>query len=332
MRIDMHAHYVPPKALEQLKGSSPFGAHLEEAAAGGPSGQCLCFDYGLRIRPFFPRLLDLDDRWVQMESQGVDHQILTVWADTFGYGVPAAESSRWHRLLNEHLSETARAHPDKLSMMASVPLQDADRAATELEYGIKQCGAVGGVIGASVDGVNLGDADLDNFWAAACELNVPLFIHPTAPTPSPRTTKYDLNVSVQYTYDTTVSVGSLVLSGVMDRFPNLRLLLSHGGGYFPYQISRFDRLYRNHLDEVPLIPAQTPSAYLRRFWYDTILHGGPALRYLCDLVGTDRVLLGTDYPFTVYDPIPLEIIEAAGCSGDDFARITEGNSKELFGL
>ena len=330
MRIDMHAHHVPPKALEQLnKDSSPFGAHLEAAANGN---SCLCFDYGLRIRPFFHRLLDLDDRWAEMERQGVDHQILTVWADIFGYGVPAAESSRWHRMLNDRLSETVQAHPEQLSMMASLPLQDADLAAAELEYGVKQCGAVGGVIGASVDGVNLGDAPLDSFWAAASELNVPLFIHPTAPTPSARTMKYDLNVSVQYTYDTTVSVGSLVLSGVMDRHPNLRLLLSHGGGYFPYQIARFDRLYRNHLDEVPLVPSAPPSAYLRRFWYDSILHGGPALRFLSDLVGSDRVLLGTDYPFPVYDAVPLENIGAAGLSQDDVMKITQSNAKELFGL
>ena len=109
-------------------------------------------------------------------------------------------------------------------MMASVPLQDARLAATELEYGVKQCGAVAGVVAASVDNTNLGEADLDEFWAAALELDVPLFIHPTQPTPAPRTGKYGLNVTVQYIYDSTVTVGSLILSGVLDRFPGLRPL------------------------------------------------------------------------------------------------------------
>ena len=329
MPIDMHAHYVPPKALDRLgNGPSPYGAHLEEAA----NGTCLCFDYGLRLRPFFHRLLDLDDRWTEMETQGVDRQILTVWADVFGYGVSGVDSARWHRLLNECLSETAQAHPDRLSMMASLPLQDEDLAAAELEYGVKQLGALGGVIGANVDGVNLGEASLDRFWATACDLDVPLFIHPTAPSPPTRTRRYDLNVSVEYTYDTTASVGSLVLSGTMDRFPNLKLILSHGGGYFPYQAYRFDRLYRNHLDEVPLVPVNLPSTYLKRFWYDSIMHGGPPLRYLCDQVGADRVLLGSDYPFPVYDKVPLDNIADTNLSKEDVAMITDGNARQLFKL
>ena len=329
MPIDMHAHYVPPKALDRLgNGPSPYGAHLEEAA----NGTCLCFDYGLRLRPFFHRLLDLDDRWAEMETQGVDRQILTVWADVFGYGVTGPESARWHRLLNDHLSETAQAHPDRLSMMVSVPLQDADMAAAELEHGVKQLGALGAVIGANVDGVNLGDVPLDSFWATACALDVPLFIHPTAPNPPARTRKYDLNVSVEYTYDTTVTIGSLILSGTLDRHPNLKLIVSHGGGYYPYQAYRLDRLYRNHLDEVPLVPSAPPSAYLRRFWYDSILHGGPSLRFLCDQVGVDRVLLGSDYPFPVYDKVPLDNIADTNLSNEDVAKITDYNARQLFKL
>ncbi len=326
MRVDMHAHYVPPKVLERLEQDpAGFGVHLEEAAAGG---RCAHFNYGLTIRPFFPRLLDLEERWAEMERQGVDRQILSVWADLFGYGMPAAEGARWHRLLNEHLCEVAQQHPQRLSMLASVPLQDAERAARELEYGVRQCGAVGGVIAASLDGTNLGEAPLDPFWAAAVELDVPLFIHPTQPTPAPRTGRFDLNVSVQYIYDSTVTVGSLVLSGVLDRFPTLVVILAHGGGFFPYQIGRFDRLYRNL--KPPIVPANLPSAYLRRFFYDTILHHPAALRYLCDLVGSDRLLLGTDYPFPVDDRAPLQLLEATGWSDEQIARITGDNARQLF--
>ena len=144
-------------------------------------------------------------------------------------------------------------------------------------------GAVG-VIAANVDGSNLGEAPLDEFWAAAVDLAVPIFIHPTQPTPLLRTRNYGLNQIVQYTYDTTASVGSLIFSGVLDRFPALTLI-SHGGGYFPYQAGRFDRVYRDL--KAPTAPSQPPSAYLRRFFYDT-LHHPAALRYLLDLVGSDR--------------------------------------------
>ena len=182
---------------------------------------------------------------------------------------------------------------------------------------------------ASVDGTNLGDADLDNFWAAAVDLDVPVFIHPTHPI-TERTNKYDLNVIVQYIYDSTVTVGSLVSSGVLDRFPALKLILPHGGGFFPYQIGRFDRMYRNH--KAPAAPSQPPSAYLGRFWYDTILHSPAALVYLRDLVGSDRLLLGTDYPFPVDDQAPLQLLEDAGCSPDQIAQISGGNASALFKL
>ena len=326
MRIDMHAHYVPPRVLEVLEQNpTAYGVRLQEAALGG---RCAHFDYGLTIRPFFPRLLDLGERWDAMDRQGVDRQILSVWADLFGYGMQPEDGARWHRLLNESLCEAAQKHSRRVSALASVPLQDAERAARELEYGVRQCGALGGVIAASVDGMNLGEAPLDPFWAAAVELDVPLFIHPTQPTPTPRTRLYDLNVTVQYIYDSTVTVGSIVLSGVLDRFPTLTLILAHGGGFFPYQIGRFDRMYRNL--KAPVVPVQPPSAYLRRFFYDTILHHPAAFRYLRDLVGNDRLLLGTDYPFPVDDPAPLQLLEAAGCSAGDIAQIAGDNTRRLF--
>ena len=328
MTIDMHAHLVPPSVLDDLdKEPSRYGVHLEEAAAGG---RCVCYDHGLKIRPFFSRLLDLEQRWEEMGKQGIDRQILSVWADLFGYSMPADKGAGWNRLLNERLSQVALKYSDRLSMLACVPLQDAGLAAKELEYGIMQCGAVGGVIAASVDGVNLGDSDLDEFWAAAIDLEVPLFIHPTQPTPAARTTKYGLNVIVQYIYDSTVTVGSLVMSGVLDRFPGLRLILPHGGGYFPYPIGRFDRIYRNQ--ETGETPSQPPSAYLGRFWYDTILHSPEALAFLRDLVGSEKLLLGTDYPFPVDDPSPMQSLADAGCSQEQIDRIAGGNASALFKL
>lgn len=328
MRIDMHAHYVPPRALQTIeRDASSYGVHLEEAVAGGT---CACFNYGLIIRPFFPRLLDLDERWEIMAQQGIDRQILSVWADLFGYGMPAAEGARWHRLLNETLGETVRQHPQRLSMLASMPLQDAQRAARELEYGVKQCGAVGGVIAANVNDISLGETPLDDFWAAAVELDVPVFMHPTQPSQPPRTRKYGMLQVVQYTYDTTASVGSLIFGGVLDRFPSLRLILSHGGGYFPYQVGRFDRVYRNL--EAPATPSQPPSAYMRRFYYDTILYQPAPLSYLRDLAGLDRLLLGTDYPFPVFEPAPLQLLEATGWSPNDLAQIGGETARQLFKL
>src|SRR5262245_60425185 len=170
----------------------------------------------------------------------------------------------------------------------------------------------------------------EEFWAAVVELNVPVFVHPTQPGQPARTRQHGMLQVVQYTYDTTVSVGSLIFSGVLDRFPDLTLILSHGGGYFPYQAGRFDRVY--HDLKAPTAPSQPPSAYLRRFFYDTILHHPAALRYLRDLVGSDRLLLGTDYPFPMDDRTALKLLKQSGCTADEIAQIGSGTAQQLFNL
>jgi|TARA_B100001971_G_C18189794_1_gene537915 aminocarboxymuconate-semialdehyde decarboxylase len=322
----MHAHHVPPATLKAVEdGPSRYGVHLEATEAGR---QCLCFDYGLKLRPFFDTLLDLEKRWETMDRQGVDRQVLSGWTDLFGYEMPPEEGALWHRLMNERLGEVAQKHSGRVSMLASVPLQDADLAAAELEHGIKQCGAVGGVIAASVKGANLGEADLDRFWAAAVELDVPLFIHPTQPIPDPRAIKHGMVIIAQFLYDSTLTAGSLVFSGALDRFPKLNLILPHGGGFFPYQAGRFDRIYRNLGPQAA--PAQPPSAYLSRFYYDTILHHPAALGYLRDMVGSQQLLMGTDYPFPVDDQAPLQMLEETGFPAGEIAQISGDNARRLF--
>ncbi len=244
--------------------------------------------------------------------------------------MPAAEGARWCRLFNETLGEVAQQHDERLSALATAPLQAAQLAAQELEYGVKQCGVVGGVIAANVDEISLGETDLDPFWATAVDLNVPIFIHPAQPQMPPRTGKFGMLQVVQFTYDTTASVGSLIFSGVLDRFPALNLILSHGGGYYPYQAFRFDRVYRNMAASEA--PTQAPSAYLRRFYYDTVIYDAQPLTYLKSLVGSDRMLLGTDYPFPVVENDPVGLLERSGLTTEELALMSGGQAKKLFKL
>ncbi len=122
----------------------------------------------------------------------------------------------------------------------------------------------------------------------------------------------------------------MIFGGVLDRFPDLKLILSHGGGFFSYQIGRFDRIYRNMgPDEAS---AQPPSAYLGRFWYDTIVHNAAALSFLRNLVGSEKILLGTDYPFPVDDPDPIGSVGQVGFSAQEITQVTSGNAQQLFKL
>lgn len=331
MPIDVHAHYVPPRLLDILERE---GARCGVSVAQHPPTcqKCLRFEYGLQVRPFFPKLVEpLEKRLESMDRTGIDRQILSVWTDIFGYGLAPEKGEAWHRVLNDVLAEFATNRANRFSWLASGPLQDAPRAARELERGVK-AGAVGGVVATNVEGTNLGERPLDDYWAAAVALDVPVFLHPAQPAPAPRTGKFALNQIAQYTFDTTLCLGSLISSGVLDRFPKLRLIVSHGGGALPYLVGRFDVMHARADKAQGIVAAQKPSSYLRRFWYDTILHDAEALKYLASRVRTDRIVLGSDDSFPPADLDPLASVRAAGFSEPDFRRITEDNPRELFRL
>jgi len=248
MVIDAHAHYVPPKIVERLRED---GARYGISVVDQPPPACAClhFHYGLKCRPFFSRLLESsEERLASMHKQGVDRQVIAGWVDVFGHGLDLEQGTAWHRLMNEQLASFCQQQPGHFSFLASGHMPDAASAARELEHALRQQGAVGGIVACNIEGVNPGELPLDEYWAAACELDVPVFLHPTQPVPTPRTRKYALNQVVQYTFDTTLAVGSLIWSGVLDRFPKLQLMLSHGGGALPYLIGRFDVMHeRSHV-------------------------------------------------------------------------------------
>jgi aminocarboxymuconate-semialdehyde decarboxylase len=331
MPIDAHAHYVPPSILETVEARArEFGLSVIQHP---PSCSCAFhFEYGLKVRPFFPKLIEAVDRRIEaMELQGVDRQVLSMWADIFAYGLPRAQSRGWHRFLNEHLSRLCAANDRKFSFLASVPLPHAGDSAAELEYAVKELGAVGAVVAANVEGTNLGEVELDSFWLAATSLDVGVFIHPVQAQAGGRIAKFALAQIAQYTVDTTLCVGSLIFSGVLDRFPALRLLLSHGGGSFPYLTGRFDcmheRMDRAAQGDVALQP---PSAYLGRFFYDTILHDPVILRWLADRVSMGRLVLGTDYSFPPAELDPLGNVRRAGFSAAEIDAVAEQNPRILF--
>jgi aminocarboxymuconate-semialdehyde decarboxylase len=333
MPIDVHAHYVPPSVLDGLASrASDFGISVIDHP---PTCSCaLHFDYGPRLRPFFPKLIEpLDKRLAAMAQQGVDRQVLSTWTDISAYGMPKQRAIAWHAYLNDHLARVCELQPERFSMLASVPLPYPEEAAAELERAVTKRGAVGAVIAANIEGTNLGEVDLDAFWSKAVELDVGVFIHPVQPQPQPRSAKFALTPIVQYTVDTTFTVGSLIFSGVLDRFPRLRLLLSHGGGTLPYLAGRFDlmheRMDRQHQGDVA---KEAPSSYLKRFYYDTILHDPAILKWLAERISSRQIVLGSDYSFPPADHDPVGTVRRAGFSEEEMAGILEDNPRGLFPL
>jgi aminocarboxymuconate-semialdehyde decarboxylase len=330
MPIDVHAHYVTPHLIDALEGrAKDFGLSLQH----GPNCQCaIHFNNGPKIRPFFTELVEpIEKRLATMDATGIDRQVLSSWCDIFGPHLDRAAAARWHRFLNEQLARLCELHPDRFSMLASVPLPDAEESAAELEYAVRSLGAVGAVIPANVADVNLGDLELDPFWQKAVELDAGVFIHPVQAVPLKRSAKYGLTQIAQYTSDTTMTVGSIIMSGVLDRFPTLRLLLSHGGGGVPYLIGRFDCMHER-MDKAGQgdVAKAAPSAYLKRFFYDTILHDPEIVHWLASRVSVGRLVLGSDYSFPPADRDPIATVRRAGFTPAEERAILDDNAFSLF--
>ncbi len=331
MNIDCHAHYVPPAALERLrKDGSSFGVEVGEETPQGPR---LRLGEGRPLaRPILAPATDLPRRIDTVRETRLDRQILSAWMDIVGYMLPVDKAVQWSRMLNESMREAlADGDPDGLFRgTATVPLQDGARAAEELEFAVTECGLTGAMIGSNIDGANLDDPGLDPFWKTAERLRVPLIIHPLNPLGIERLGKYFLTHVVGLLADTTVSVACLYFSGVLDRFPDLKIILCHGGGFLPYQFGRMTR-GREIQPEIQKATALMGRDVLRWFYYDTIVFEPDVLAFLIAEAGADHVLLGSDCPFGIGDPRPLEIIDKIRLEPADKEKILGGNAERLFG-
>jgi aminocarboxymuconate-semialdehyde decarboxylase len=327
MTIDIHAHYIPAELVARVRESK--GA-LGVTVVDGAATPALAFDYGFKVRPFFPKLIETAaERMAWLDSERIDRQFVATWPDIYGYGLAREKCAAWHRVLNDTLAAWCADHP-RFGFVGSVPLPDAGDAVIELTR-ICDLGAIGVMLPSNVENTNIGELMLDEFWVKAEALNCPIIIHPVLVGPAPRAAKFGLTQSTQYIFDTTLGVGSLLFSGVLDRFPKLTFVLSHGGGAFPYLAGRFDIMHRR-MDRTTQgdVAQHPPTAYVSRFAYDSILHHAAPLRYLAEFAGIDRIVLGTNYSFPPADMTPLATLKAAGFTKAQIESITVDNVRRLF--
>ncbi|HTE86292.1 MAG TPA: amidohydrolase family protein [Dehalococcoidia bacterium] len=224
-------------------------------------------------------------------------------------------------MLNDSFAEDLNnwSGPMRFSALANVPMQDATAAARELERAVSRHGFRGAMIATNIAGANLDEPRFDQFWQQAQELNVPVVLHPFAVIGPDRLERFYLNNAIGNPTDTTIAAGSLIFGGVLDRFPDLQIILMHGGGFLPYQYGRFDAAHEVR-PEPKSNGAGMPRDYLRRFLFDSIVFSPQVLRYLIETVGADRVVLGTDYPFDMGDYRALQRLAESGI--DDAAQKT----------
>ncbi len=324
MIIDIHSHYIPQELISDAREGKAFDG-LSIILSGGK--EHVCHRQGAKYalaREFY----DLEAKLAKMDELGIDISILSLAPTLFMYWTGSPEASRFCQRVNDCLAEFASASHGRIIGLAAVPLQEPEMAVAELRRAVKELGLRGAQIGTTVEGVPLDDARFKPFFAEASALGTPLLLHPYAVSKRLGLEDFQLNNLVGNPYDTGLAAARLILSGFLDRFSDLKLILPHGGGYLPFQIGRLDRGYQARSGKK--YNSHTPSDYLERFFYDTILFDCKALDFLFDLVGAERLLAGTDVPFDVADVNFRQGIESLNISQHEKDLIFCRNAKALF--
>ena len=327
MIVDVHVHYVSPGAFDTVRRRPEvYGVQLLPG-----DGVRLQIGDEPPTRPLLPALYTLDLHAKFFAQAGIDTAVFGPLMDIAGYSLPIAQSAAWSRLQNEALAAALREAPGAHRGLATVPLQDPATAAAELTHAVRALGLRGAMVDPNALGRPLGDGAFDPFWRAAADLAAPVVLHPFLLEAVERFGRHYLHNLVGYPFETTLAAASLILGGTLDRFPGLSVVLVHGGGFLPYHIGRFDRAHETR-PEARVDDAGLPSRYLRRFLYDTLVQRSDALRYLVQLVGHDRVLLGSDHPFWMGDPDPLRVVREADLDPATRTAICGDNAARLFHL
>jgi predicted TIM-barrel fold metal-dependent hydrolase len=312
--IDVHSHCFFHEATSLLGADA--AARLMQPIRGAPEAY-----------------LDLGQRFAAMDAQGVDLEVLSI--NPFWYARDRDLAGEIVRVQNEKLAELCAAHPDRLAGFASLTLQAPDLAVAELETAVKKQGLRGAAIGDKVGGMELSDPKLDPVWAKAEELGAALFIHPS---PIPELGKRLagngwLSNAIGNPLGTTIALSHLIFEGTLDRFPGLKIIAAHGGGYLASYADRSD-------NSCTVAPAfcnpkielkKKPTEYLRQLYFDSIVFTPEAMRHLIAQVGVGQIVMGSDYPYR-WEGEPVNRLLACGLSDTDVARILGGTAAKLLGI
>jgi aminocarboxymuconate-semialdehyde decarboxylase len=321
--IDIHAHYYPQTYFDLFNSEGQrYNAEFRRTEQG------IFFKTPVESNgPLPAKFIDLKERLADMDAQGVSVQALSLT----GPMVYWADGEFSHKLAmtwNDGAVAAHQANPDRFVVLATLPMLDPDRAIDELNRVSKLPGVRGIYMGTNIESRDLDDPLFEPIFTRIEALGLPVFLHPLPPIlGGKRLQPYSLTNLVAFPLDTTVAAAHLIFGGVMDRHPNLLIVLPHAGGALLNIVGRLDHGWK-------VIPAakhsaQAPSAYLHRFMYDTIAHSKPVMEFIISQVGVDRVMLGSDYCFPVGYDRPVEVVEDLRLSSEQRKMILGGTAAKI---
>jgi aminocarboxymuconate-semialdehyde decarboxylase len=323
--IDIHAHYFP-QAFLNLIGEE--GKRFK--AAYRTTDQGFFIDTPVWSGgPISTRMIDLKQRIADMNQQGVAIQAISLTAPMVNWG-DAEFSHKLARTWNDEASAAHQAYPSRLVGLLTLPMVYPDHAVDELNRAGKLPGMRGVYMATNINSQDLGDPMFEPIWARIEDLDLPVFLHPVETVGGERLHPFHFSNLLGTPFDTAIAACHLIFGGVLDRHPKLRICLSHGGGALPIVIGRVDHGWQVH----PEIrhTAQPPSAYLQRFTYDTIVHSKSILEFVIKEVGAERVMIGSDYCYSMGYDRPIEVLEKIDLTGGQRKMILGGTAAKLLKL
>jgi aminocarboxymuconate-semialdehyde decarboxylase len=326
--IDIHCHRECAPAAEIMRAEAARLGHGHLAY-----GSALTREVNRRqLEDLRPKMDLLEVRLADMDRAGIDIQAVAIAVYQYYYWAPPDLGAKISRVVNEELAEATARHADRFAPLGTVPLQDTDAAIAELRHCVQELGMRGLEIDSHVEGSEIADPRLDPFWAEVERLGVLVVVHTSGHNHIDRLQDHNFLNIIGHAYEATLATAHLIFNGVMERYPNLKIVVVHGGGYLPAYAGRIDHAWRARADVREGVP-NPPGQYLKRFFFDTMVFEPDQLRFLVDRYGADHVLLGTDYPYDMGDEEPLALIgQVPGLTQDQIDLIAGGNAARLLGL
>jgi aminocarboxymuconate-semialdehyde decarboxylase len=327
--IDAHSHFLADAVLDVLSSGDYPLARVEERDGGRRWVVCTS---GLQF-PVTPLFNDVEAKLAWMDQRQIDVSLTSTCAPLFLYELPVDQLAACCRQVNDSAATLRHDSGGRLIGMATLPITDPQLAADELRRAHDDLDLRGAELGTSVGDLMLDDPSLDVFYSTAEELGSTLFLHPYVYMLGLRTVpgfeRFFLLNNVGNMLETQVAAARMMLGGVFDRHPGLKVQLSHGGGGLPYQLARLNHTYalREQIREVAKRP---PFEYLEHFLFDTVVYDPRPLRFLVELVGADHVVFGTDHPFDIADTGGIE--SAKAIDEEVAAKVLESNAAAAYGL
>ena len=325
--IDMHSHVMVPEAAALVAPHVDLST-VPLAHFATPATQALNRKQDADRRA---NMVDVAVRLADLDAAGIDMQVIMPPPGQCTYGVPLELGARAARIINDGMAEFVARRPDRFAALGTVPMQDGEAAAAELERAMGECGLKGVQVLTNVAGRELSDPAFAPFWAKAEALGAVVLIHPNGFTEATRMTRHYFNNVVGNPLETTLALHHLIFDGVLERHPALKLVAVHGGGYLPAYSGRIDHAWGARSDARAGLP-QPPTAYLKRVFFDSVVFTPHQLRHLVEVFGAGQVLMGSDYPYDMADSDPVGHVASAGLDDATVAAIAGENAKRLFGL